>query len=247
MDRDESLSAASALATSAIGIAAGPGGILIGAGVNAAAQQAIARVADERRRRGERVLISAGTRAELAVDQLIDRLTASPDGERLLVRAVLAAGSARTDERLLALSNILARGARSEDAAELATIQAFAEVIGELTDLQAEVLGAFTMRATELGLGGGRRGLDPIQQAFDPRMTTLNAVQLAKTLPHFGDALVPTLAALQRLGLIEVGFPGGSSLSGGGTPVPQYTITAFGERVVHELRLASEATEPHEE
>ena len=235
-DRTQSLSVAAAAVTSAIGIAAGPGGILIGAGLNEAAQLAIARVAEERRRRGEWVLESAGTRAELAVDQLIDRMVASADGERLLVRVILAAGNARTEERLIALAAALARAVVADDSEELGTIQAFAEVLGELTDLQAQILSAFTKTSAQLGLG-------PFQgDGIDPRMETLNRAQLEIVFPDLGVALLPSLATLQRLGLIEVHFPtGGATLrGGGGTANPLYTVTEFGARVVEELRAAAD-------
>ena len=105
--------------------AAGQGGILVGAGFDAAALQAVPRVAEERRHRGLRALSSAGTTAEIAVDQLIERLVASADGERLLVRG---------EERLMALSNALACAAAFDQRHTCGLARELRSVIGVMME-----------------------------------------------------------------------------------------------------------------
>ena len=193
-------SVAAAIAGAAIGVAAGPGGIIVGAGLSQAAQLAIARVADSRRQRGEWVLRSAGTQAELEVDQLIDRLVASADGERLLVRAVLAAGNARVDERLMALARSLAQAVRSEDAEELGMIEAFVEILADLTDVQLRVLAAFTKTSTELGLGTDVEPMWSIRRATEPRAFLSRTPRAAKRLGHAGSyGQISTTCAMDTL------------------------------------------------
>jgi len=244
VDTNEQLAIASAVAGAAIGVATGPVGVVAGAGLSAAAQAKLQHVADQRRRRGEAVLIGAATKAEIEVDELIERLVRVDDGERLLVRVVLAAGNARSEERLLALSNALARAAISEAEveADLGIVDAFAEVLDRMTDVQAVVLGAFTSTASSLGLAAIASETEPPFAPIETVMNALNAKQLEIVFAdRLGPALTPAVAALQRLGLIEPLLSSGGALGGGGPSPTHYRITDFGKLVCAELEAARKA------
>ena len=188
------------------------------------------------RRRAERmniVVARASTDAELEVDALLERMASSEAHESILMKALLAAGSAHVEARLVVLTNCIRKAALTDDEIELGAIDAVVAVLAELGPTHLAVLASLTASHNALGLIDG-----PLPPTA-PENSSLNRTQVLLAFPQLDDTLDPVIATLQRHGLIVVEPPSGGMSFGPKPTLVSYRIAPFGRRILDDLKEAA--------
>lgn len=221
-------------AAAALALLASPEAAFLSASAQPAAALALrdgfVKVIGRRHQKAAETLQRSATRVGLKPAEVIDRLTATDDGMKLLSSAMTAAQDAESQGHLNALAEALASGAI--DSATIGRESLFIRAVADLDAVHVRVLRVFTRTSNQLGLGDG-------SEEFDEEVSTLNGVQLSKfAAPDLVDVLSPILATLTRHGLV-------TNLSGGGPTtydgmsepraIDTYAITDFGRTCLARL------------
>ncbi len=208
-------------------------GALLGAAGQPLIKRAARRLASYRERqpqRGAEVVALAARAAGLPVDDLLARLTATPEREELLLRTLRVAQDSAVLGRLVALSKALAAGAIATRPDQVQRETVFARALGELDGPHLAALTCFSRTSNELGLGTGDPDFDVVPQV-------LNEWQLKMAMPEFDEVLSSLLAVLQAQGLIAARPGGGGAVLGGGGSSPRtWELTELGRAFLDRMR-----------
>lgn len=192
--------ASGAATGAAVGTAmAGPIGTVAGSAIGAAVGEGVAegldrlihRVLPVRRRSAERVLEQAATISRAQVGEFVAGIEAD-DRKTMLAGIVIGAASATVlDEKLRALANALARGATTDDEAEIERERLFVEMLGEIERPHLRVLELMSARYP-----GGMPAKDWTAPEWERSF-------LERDLPDIAGVMEPVLATLERHALVE--------------------------------------------
>lgn len=208
--------------------------------VDALLGKTVERVQAARTHRLRAVLILAARFADLDVDELYERLTATDNMEELLTRTLLAAQEASALGNLVALARGLANGLDDEKNTALET--GIARVLRDLDVAAGATLAAFDRTPVELGLAKGAED----EPAFQVKVEGINRAQFDIAFPLAEAVIDAHLATLVRLGLLTEWTPDSGGFNGGGrTSIASYRLTSFGRIVLHRLTAAAALLAEH--
>lgn len=237
IDRPSSLFAVKAVANlAAVGTGVllhGPSGGAAGALATPAVEQALAStlmaISDRRERRVKRLLVMTAKAADVAPEDLVGRLSEDPIREDLLVRTLKAAQDSALNEKLVALAISLAVGARTESAGELVWETSFVQTLSDLDASHLDLLRAFPRNLDEPG-----------SVSFREQFGELNLIQLRTNLPALSNLIDPTLATLERHGLVR---PRSATAAGTYASLSQaatWQLTPFGSAFIDRMTLVGQ-------
>lgn len=212
------------------GTSGGLAGALATPAVEQALTVAVSAIRDRRERRVKRVLSMAAKAAGISPQDLLSRLNEDPLREDLLVRTLTAAQDSALTEKLVALAISLVVGAKSDSSDEVAWESSFVRTLSELDASHLELLKAFP-----------RYQDDPDSEHFRERSGELNLMQLRALLPALSDILDPTLATIERHGLVRALSSAAAPTYAQLSQADAFRLTVFGSGFLGRMKVVGES------